>query len=151
MRKATLQKLTENSEQQMQAIAAELAGALREVGEASEKLLTLERYLSDYESRMERDLGAGLSATRSRNYQNFMDQLSAAVNLQRHRLVGYRQQVQALQSRWLDARRRSLTFETLVVRAETEERRAELRKMQRDLDELSRRAASVSFEYGCPA
>lgn len=147
-----LKQLSEVSVKHADAIAVELAEALRELEAARAKLATLQRYVDEYESGLAQGLEQGMSAAGSRNYQQFMLNLTVALSAQRRILTGHRAQLGNLQLRWIEACRRKQGYETLQLRAEARARQAEVRRLQKELDELGqRRAGGDESGWGCPA
>ena len=139
-RKATMERLVAWSERRIRVIGAQLAEARSQAEALNEKLSLLQRYSEEYGERLSDSLYAGMSAGDYRNYHRFMGQLGRAVRLQREALKEHDSRLSELQDRWLSARRRKLAYETLQVRIETEEQCVALRRMQRQMDELARRA-----------
>jgi len=135
-----MERLVAWSERRIRIIGAQLAEARRQADELNEKLSLLQRYAEEYGERLSDSMQAGISAGDYRNYHRFMGQLGRAVRLQREALHEHDNRLSELQERWLSARRRKLAYETLQVRIETEEQCVALRRMQRQMDELARRA-----------
>lgn len=138
MERTTLKRLNDVSERQEDAVAAELADAVREIEVANERLAALQRYVDEYATLMEQGMERGMSAVDSRNYQQFMLNLGRSVAVQKRTLAAHREQFSVLQGRWHEARRRRQSYKVLLVRAEMRIRRTDLRRLQRELDELSR-------------
>jgi len=135
-----MEQLVAWSERRIRVIGAQLSEARDHAEELNRKLALLQQYSQEYGDRLNRSLYAGIDAGDFRNYQRFMGQLGHAVTLQRETLQEHDRKLSQLQERWLAARRRKLAYETLQVRIETEEQCVALRRMQRQTDELARRA-----------
>lgn len=152
MERKTLKRLSEVSVRHADAVAVELAATLQEIEAANAKLAALRRYVDEYEAALEQGLEQGMSAAGSRNYQQFMLNLGFAVSAQGQVLARHFEQLRNLQHRWHEARRRKHSLETLQLRAEARERQAEIRRVQRELDELCQsRIAGALWERECQA
>lgn len=147
-RSETINKLVEISEERMREIANELGAVQEQIQQATHKLDVLQGYAREYQERLNRALGAGLSGAQSRAYLAFLDQLDNAIELQSSALETHQHQLSSLRERWLASRRQKLAYETLKVRLDTEAERKALAEMQKQMDDFAQRARESVFALG---
>lgn len=106
-----------------------------------DKLDMLERYWREYQAQLEEVArSAALAPDTLRNYHEFLNKLESAIDQQRRLLVTCEQQVEQTRSEWQAAHRKLKSFDTLKERADQGERLKELRREQREQDELISRS-----------
>ncbi len=126
--------------------AERVAQAERLVVEMEEKLAALERYRKEYEVGFATRAGAGLGVTAVLDFQAFMARLGEALEQQRQAVEKARAAHQAEILLWREAAKRAHVVETLAERWQVEESRAEIRRDQRDSDELSQQQRFLNRE-----
>lgn len=116
--------------------------AARAFGEHSQKLnmhrqrlADLGEYQLEYGRRFLESGQQGMSATRLRDYQAFMKNLSDAIAQQRQLVTQYEQENERLKRQWMATHRRSQAIDHVVERKIDEENRTEERRVQRELDD----------------
>ena len=119
--------------------AERLAEAERNAIEAEQKLVALERYRSEYEEQLAARGAAGVDIAGVREFQAFLARLGEALVAQRQVLGAARATRDTLLNSWREAAQRAQVVQTLADRWQTEARRDEDRRDQRESDELAQR------------
>jgi flagellar protein FliJ len=119
--------------------AERLAEAERNVVEAEQKLDALERYRNEYETQLAARGAAGFEVSAVREFQAFLARLGEALTAQRQVLSSARATRDHLMNFWREAAQRAQVVQTLADRWQTEARRDEDRRDQRESDELAQR------------
>jgi flagellar protein FliJ len=119
--------------------AERLAEAERNAIEAEQKLVALERYRNEYEEQLAARGAAGVDISGVREFQAFLARLGEALVAQRQVLGAARATRDTLLSSWREAAQRAQVVQTLADRWQTEARRDEDRRDQRESDELAQR------------
>jgi flagellar FliJ protein len=119
--------------------AERLAEAERNAIEAEQKLVALERYRSEYEEQLAARGAAGVDISGVREFQAFLARLGEALVAQRQVLSAARATRDQLLNSWREAAQRAQVVQTLADRWQTEARRDEDRRDQRESDELAQR------------
>ncbi len=126
--------------------AERLAEAERNAIEAEQKLVALERYRNEYEAELATRGAAGVEVSGVRDFQAFLARLGEALVAQRQVLAQARETREKLLVEWREAAQRAQVVQTLAGRWETEDRKAEDRRDQRDSDEIAQRGKSRTGE-----
>jgi flagellar protein FliJ len=126
--------------------AERLAEAERNAIEAEQKLVALERYRNEYEEQLAQRGAGGVDISGVREFQAFLARLGEALVAQRQMLTASRATRDQLLSSWREAAQRAQVVQTLADRWQTEARREEDRRDQRDSDELAQRGAAHKAE-----
>ena len=121
--------------------AERLAEAERNAIEAEQKLVALERYRNEYEEQLAARGAAGVEVSGVREFQAFLARLGEALVAQRQVLTAARANRDALLNSWREAAQRAQVVQTLAERWQTEARRDEDRRDQRESDELAQRGS----------
>jgi flagellar protein FliJ len=119
--------------------AERLAEAERNAIEAEQKLVALERYRSEYEEQLASRGAVGVDISGVREFQAFLARLGEALVAQRQVLSAARATRDQLLNSWREAAQRAQVVQTLADRWQTEARRDEDRRDQRESDELAQR------------
>jgi flagellar FliJ protein len=126
--------------------AERLAEAERNAIEAEQKLVALERYRNEYEEQLATRGAAGVEVSGVREFQAFLARLGEALVAQRQVLSAARDTRDALLNSWREAAQRAQVVQTLADRWQTEARRDEDRRDQRESDELAQRGSAHKVE-----
>jgi flagellar FliJ protein len=126
--------------------AERLAEAERNAIEAEQKLVALERYRNEYEEQLAARGAGGVDISGVREFQAFLARLGEALVAQRQVLATSRATRDQLLNSWREAAQRAQVVQTLADRWQTEARREEDRRDQRDSDELAQRGAAHKAE-----
>ena len=121
--------------------AERLAEAERNAIEAEQKLVALERYRNEYEEQLATRGAAGVDISGVREFQAFLARLGEALVAQRQVLGAARATRDHLLNSWREAAQRAQVVQTLAERWQTEARRDEDRRDQRESDELAQRSS----------
>jgi flagellar FliJ protein len=119
--------------------AERLAEAERNAIEAEQKLVALERYRSEYEEQLASRGAVGVDISGVREFQAFLARLGEALVAQRQVLSAARATRDQMLNSWREAAQRAQVVQTLADRWQTEARRDEDRRDQRESDELAQR------------
>ena len=109
------------------------------VAQAQVKLAELERFREDYQLQWINRGGQGVNGSWLVNYQRFLGQLETAMTQQRQSLSWHQNNLNTARGAWQQAYARVEGLRKLVQRYMDEARRAEDKREQRLLDELSQR------------
>ena len=126
--------------------AERLAEAERNAIEAEQKLVALERYRNEYEDQLAQRGAGGVDISGVREFQAFLARLGEALVAQRQVLAAARATRDQLLNSWREAAQRAQVVQTLADRWQTEERREEDRRDQRESDELAQRGVAHKAE-----
>jgi flagellar FliJ protein len=130
-----VQRVTRQTEREC---AEQLREAERHLTSCEAKLAELQGYRGEYESRL------GNAGTRQigalRDYQAFLARLGEAIDQASLLVTQARVRRDGERRRWQEAAQRTHAIGSLAERWQTEERRAEDRREQRDSDERAQRA-----------
>ena len=126
--------------------AERLAEAERNAIEAEQKLVALERYRNEYEDQLAQRGAGGVDISGVREFQAFLARLGEALGAQRQVLAAARAVRDQMLNSWREAAQRAQVVQTLADRWQTEARREEDRRDQRESDELAQRGAAHKAE-----
>ncbi|MNE24309.1 Flagellar FliJ protein [compost metagenome] len=129
-------EMAENAERQA---AQRLGQFQQQVNLAQAKLAELDRFREDYQLQWIDRGGQGVSGSWLVNYQRFLGQLESAMTQQRQSLAWHQNNLNNARGTWQQAYARVEGLRKLVQRYLDEARRAEDKREQRLLDELSQR------------
>lgn len=136
-RLAPVQGVIDNAERRL---AQSLAACERRVIEGETKLQELTRYRGEYEQQLTERAGNGIGVTELRDYQAFLARLTEAMRQQQSVVHRLRADCEAERLRWQDAARRAKALDHVVTRWQTEERRVDDVREQRETDERAQRS-----------
>jgi flagellar protein FliJ len=111
--------------------------------EAIRKLTLLKEYRERYHDRMRDGLEAGMPATATMAYLEFISQIDEVVLRQENDLGSIEQACERQWQALVEARREQRTYETLNERLAAREAEAALRRRNAEIDELIQRAATL--------
>ncbi len=119
--------------------AIALGEKLKAKRDAEQQLKVLTDYHADYLEQYRRAVKCTLPAAQLRGYQNFLDQLEAAIGQQEQVLRGRRSACDDSKAQWTDQYRRSQVMNNVVDRLKEDERRHVDKREQSALDERNQR------------
>lgn len=119
--------------------ALALAFVQRKLGEEELKLGQLEQYLSEYRATIQSEGRKGFSVQEFRRYNNFSENVAKAIAQQIQQISAVKQQIEQVRRHWqkLDARHKGVV--RLRDHALSDERAAQERQEQKELDEIAGR------------
>lgn len=138
-RAARLAPVVDMAEETERKAAQRLGHFQQQVAQAQAKLAELERFREDYQLQWINRGGQGVNGSWLVNYQRFLGQLETAMTQQRQSLVWHQNNLNNARGTWQQAYARVEGLRKLVQRYMDEARRAEDKREQRLLDELSQR------------
>jgi flagellar FliJ protein len=127
-------------------LASRLAEAERDAIEAEQKLVALERYRNEYEEQLAQRGAGGVDISGVREFQAFLARLGEALVAQRQVLAAARAARDQQLNSWREAAQRAQVVQTLADRWQTEARREEDRRDQRESDEQAQRGVAHKAE-----
>ena len=116
-----------------------LARLIANERDAKNKLAMLQQYRDEYASRFRQAAQNGLSQREWHNYQEFLNRLDEAVDLQTKTVAQQVQHTVAGQSNWQQHRKKLKAFDTLSDRHFANENAQELKREQKTQDEFATR------------
>jgi flagellar FliJ protein len=125
-----------------------VADAERHLAEMERQLAQLTSYRSDYVQRSEQSPGS-VDAVRLQNFRSFLGRLSEAIRLQGEAVKEARAAYEIKRQQWSVKRVEAEALGKAVERFRLDERRAQDRRDQNEMDDASmRRLAAEQFEPG---
>lgn len=125
-----------------------VADAERHLAEMERQLAQLSSYRADYVKRSEQSSGA-VDAVRLQNFRSFLGRLSEAIRLQGEAVQAARADYDAKRQQWSVKRVEAEALGKAVERFRLDERRAQDRRDQNEMDDASmRRLAAEQVEPG---
>ena len=131
-----VQELMEDAEKRL---ARTLAGSEKRLHESESKLGELERYLGEYQKQFTQRVGQGIGVLELRDYQAFLARLNDAIRQQRGVVQRAAAERDVERTRWQEAARRAKAIDHVVDQWQLQERRAEDRREQIEIDERAQR------------
>ena len=119
--------------------ALRVAAAQTRLGEAQQRCTELKRYLEEYRSMFAQRAKAGMEVSGMRDYQTFIARLNEAVQAQESVVEQLTAECQRERELWFQAAARKSAVSKVIDKAHSEERTAEERRAQRELDERAQR------------
>ena len=116
-----------------------LARLIANERDAKNKLAMLQQYRDEYASRFRQAAQNGLSQREWHNYQEFLNRLDEAVDLQTKTVAQQVQHTVAGQRNWQQHRKKLKAFDTLSDRHFANENAQELKREQKTQDEFATR------------
>lgn len=139
MNRFPLQTLLDLSELRLDEATRQLGELIAGEQLATERLTLLIQYREEYHARFLTAASAGLGRSAWHNYQSFILRLDDAITQARDQVEASKTRTAAGKDEWLGKRGRVKAFDTLSVRHQDRETRAETRQEQKLLDEHSAR------------
>ncbi|HJU71299.1 MAG TPA: flagellar export protein FliJ [Paucimonas sp.] len=136
---SSLDTLIELATTETDAAAKKLGSAIRAHEETEKRLALLLQYRDDYAIRFQSSLAVGLTAAGYRNFQLFLDKLDTAIAGQQNIVNEAQKRIDAERSAWQASERKRMSYDTLAVRARQAELRLEVKRDQKQTDELAAR------------
>lgn len=134
-----MQPALELAQEKLRAAALKLADAQFRCEQKQQKLRELEAYRDEYTQGLLEKSRAGLSVTRMRDYNLFLDRLNLAIRQQSHLIEGVRLEVEQFAEQWRRQQVRVNALDKVVERKVREERRESERREQLECNEHARR------------
>ncbi len=119
--------------------ALRVAATQTRLSEAQRRCDELQRYLEEYRSMFARRAKAGIGVSGMRDYQVFIARLDEAVRAQQSVVSQLNEECRREREIWCQAAARKTAVEKAIDKAESQERAAEERRAQRDLDDRAQR------------
>ena len=119
--------------------ALRVAAAQSRLSDAQRRGAELQRYLDEYRAMFAQRAKAGMGVSGMRDYQTFIARLSEAVQAQQTVVDQLTSDCQRERELWFQAAARKSAVSKVIDRAHSEERTAEERRAQRELDERAQR------------
>ena len=107
--------------------------------DAKAKLEMLQQYRDEYAARFRESAQKGLTQREWHNFQQFLNRLDEAIDLQRKTVTTQTRNTAAGQSQWQQQRKKLKAFDTLSERHFASENARELKKEQKVQDEFAAR------------
>ena len=108
--------------------------------DAKAKLEMLQQYRDEYAARFRESAQKGLTQREWHNFQQFLNRLDEAIDLQRKTVTTQTRNTAAGQSQWQQQRKKLKAFDTLSDRHFASENAREMKKEQKVQDEFAARA-----------
>ncbi|WP_369987443.1 flagellar export protein FliJ [Pseudomonas xanthosomatis] len=138
-RAARLAPVVEMAEEAERKAAQRLGHFQQQLAQAQAKLAELETFREGYQAQWINRGGTGVNGNWLVNYQRFLGQLETAMTQQRQSMAWHQNNLNNARGAWQQAYARVEGLRKLVQRYMDEARRAEDKREQRLLDELSQR------------
>jgi flagellar FliJ protein len=119
--------------------AQRLAGVQRRLAEAERRLRELRGYLEEYQNMFALRARAGMGVSGMRDYQTFIARLTEGVQAQQGTVEQLTEECERERALWLEAAVRRNAVGKVVAQALSEDKKAEERQMQREIDERAQR------------
>ncbi|GAA4342337.1 hypothetical protein GCM10023144_44270 [Pigmentiphaga soli] len=136
---ATLHSLIELADARKQKAGQAFAQAAAAHAQARERLVLIQNYRSEYETRLREQAGTGIDGTRVVNYARFIQQLSDALEQQQREVERCARHLQAMREDFFAEERKLKSFEILAEREQQRVAGAEARRVQKQIDEFANR------------
>lgn len=138
-RAARLAPVVEMAEETERKAAQRVGHFQQQLAQAQAKLAELETFREGYQAQWINRGGQGVNGSWLVNYQRFLGQLETAMTQQRQSMAWHQNNLNNARGSWQQAYARVEGLRKLVQRYMDEARRAEDKREQRLLDELSQR------------
>lgn len=148
MNPETLQTLIELAKSKSDAAQARHATLLRALEQARAHLATLDQYAQEYEERARCRPGDRRDPSAERNQIVFLERLQGAVATQEREIEAREQAVAQAASEVTQCLRKHKSLETLASRRLERQRHSEVRRDQKDTDEVAQRSQSRAAAIG---
>lgn len=119
----------------------QLARLIASERDAKNKLTMLQQYREEYAERFRLAAQSGLSQREWHNYREFLNRLDEAIDSQRQLVDLQAKNTVDGQTHWQLQRRNLMAFDTLSVRHFNKEHAQELKREQKNQDEIAARCA----------
>ncbi len=140
MKKSKQLEPIENFNKQREETAIkQLALTTQELAQQKQRLFDLESYRADYGKQFAAICEVGLNASKLREYQRFLENLSNVVEHQKSSVRLLDQQLDEKKRQWLAARSRTKALETVKDRYERQETLIDEKKLQKEIDDRGSR------------
>jgi flagellar FliJ protein len=128
------------------ALSRAMADAGRRVADLERQLEQLERYRAEY-MQGSATAGASMDAVKLQNYRSFLDRLGEAKRQHEKNLDAARAEYEKRRALWSEKRIEAESLGRAVERFRTEERAAEDRREQREVDDAATRVSIARREW----
>ena len=116
-----------------------LAASRARVAQDKQQIEQLESFVRDYQAQFEAAGRQGLGIAQLQVYQSFITKISGALEQQRRALQMNENELQIVERHWTQCYGQVTAMDKLVEKARDQERMAEDKKLQQQLDERSQR------------
>ncbi|HXR19121.1 MAG TPA: flagellar export protein FliJ [Steroidobacteraceae bacterium] len=116
-----------------------VSAAQSRLDEAQQRRADLQRYLDEYREMFAQRARSGMGVTGMRDYQIFIARLAEAVQAQQSMVEQLTLECQRERESWMQAAARKSAVGKAIDKAHAEDRKAEDRRTQRELDERAQR------------
>jgi flagellar protein FliJ len=137
-----MQPVARVADQRERQAAVEMAEFRRFLDAQQAKLDELNTYRNDYARHFEQAGRGGMDAARMADYRRILARLNDAIAYQEKRLISLHSDYEQVRRRWTDTRTRAAALDKVMERYRSDERRAEDRREQGELDERSQHVGS---------
>lgn len=117
-----------------------LAGERRNQDQLASQAETLHHYRDEYRSRLQQAMDDGIDMATLGNYQRFLASLEDAIEQVQIAIGSQQRKVEQCRQQWQGEQQRLNAYDTLAARRRDTLRRGELRREQRQNDELGNQA-----------
>jgi flagellar FliJ protein len=119
--------------------ALRVAGAQTRLSDAQQRCTELQRYLEEYRNMFTQRAKLGMEVSGMRDYQTFIARLGEAVQAQQGVVAQLTAECQREREVWFQAAARKSAIGKVIDKAHSEDKTAEDRRAQRELDERAQR------------
>ncbi|MDL2284147.1 flagellar export protein FliJ [Oxalobacter sp. OttesenSCG-928-P03] len=144
VKSSTMETLISLATDEVEKAAVALGHAIRAGAEAEQRLTLLLQYREDYVVRFQENRKTGLSAMDYQNYHNFIDKLDEAISGQQKIVQQAQERIDGAKAVWQECERKRASYETLQKRAEVRKMKKELKQEQKEADEFNSRKARMA-------
>lgn len=137
---SALDTLIELASKQTDEAAKRLGQAVRAGQDAESKLQMLTQYREEYTARFQSSMASGLSIAGYRNFQLFIGKLDEAIAGQQQIVRNAEGRVSNERSTWQSSERKRMSYDQLLVRAESVQQAKQAKREQKQTDEFAARA-----------
>jgi flagellar FliJ protein len=132
-----MQPVKRLSDDRAEAAAKLYAEAQQKLGQQQGRLQQLRSFREEYQQQRLSSAGTGMDGFRLRDYNAFIARIDVAVRHQQEALAQAEAEVARARNQWLEMLGRARAIEKVVENYQSDERRADERKDQRQNDELA--------------
>ena len=137
-----LQPICDFTKRKEDEAAKVVARASQNLNSQKQRLVDLKNYRAEYAQQFAQAGGAGLNASRMRDYQNFMGNLSKVIDQQQSAIQVLEREFEAKKRQWLAERSRTKALTTVQDRYVSKETLQEEKKLQKEIDDRYSRSTS---------
>lgn len=136
---ATLHTLIDLAVERKNKAAQQFAQAAATHKQARERMVLIESYRADYETRMRTHAGTGIDGVRVANYSRFIQQLTEAVEQQQKEVERCTLMLNHTRDAFFAEERKVKSFEILAKRETERQASSDAKQVQKQIDEFANR------------